>query len=205
MPAMGVGSAYEGMGLLDGGATDSLGGWPAVEGVIARSIALFGRDGVEVDPGKSKSFQFGDGKVEPCLSAVRAAVQPLGIPSDFACHVANNETTPILVSVDSMERMGAIINYGAGTAIFEALNPNETVALYKSSGKHLWVDLFGKHPVVGPREAILERGHRSTSSAEKAPVAPSSSSDTVHFKLSEAIEDGPHFSLEDLYENNFEK
>ncbi len=156
MPAMGVGSAYEGMGLLDGGATDSLGGWPAVEGVIHRSIALFGRDGVEVDPGKSKSFQFGDGKVEPCLSAVRAAVQPLGILSDFTCHVANNETTPILVSVDSMERMDAIINYCAGTAIFEALNPNETVALYKSSGKHLWVDLFGKHPVVGPREAILD-------------------------------------------------
>ena len=58
-------------------------------------------------PKKSKSFQFGDGKVEPCFSAVRAAVHPMGIPSDFARRVANNETTPVLVSVDSKERMGA--------------------------------------------------------------------------------------------------
>ncbi len=132
-------------------------------------------------------------------SAVRAAAQPVGIPSDFTRHVANNETTPVLVSVDSTERVGAIVDHGAGTATSEALNPDETVA-HKSSGKHLWVDLFSTHPVWRPREAILERGHRSISSAEKAPVAPSSSSDTVHFKLSEAIEDGPHFSLEDLYE-----
>ncbi len=33
-------------------------------------------------------------------SAVRAAAQPVGIPSDFTRHVANNETTPVLVSVD---------------------------------------------------------------------------------------------------------
>ena len=89
-------------------------------------------------------------------SAVCAAAPPVGIPSDFTRRVANNETTPVLVSVDSMERVGAIVNHGAGTAISEALNPDETVALYKSSGKHLWVDLFGKHPVVGPREAILD-------------------------------------------------
>ncbi len=107
---MGVGSAYERMGLLNCGATDSLGGCSAVKGVIHRSIALFGQDNVEVDPEKSKSFQFGDGKVEPCFSAVRAAVHPMGIPSDFTCHVADNETTPVLVSVDSKERMGAIVN-----------------------------------------------------------------------------------------------
>ncbi len=138
-------------------------------------------------------------------SAVRAAAQPVGIPGDFTRRVANNETTPVLVSVDSTERVGAIVNHGAGTATSEALNPDETVALYKSSGKHLWVDLFSTHPVVRPREAILERGHRSISSAEKAPVAPSSSSGTGHFKLSEAIEDGPHFSLEDLYDKKTTK
>ena len=93
----------------------------------------------------------------------------MGIPSDFARHVADNETTPVWVSVDSKERTGANVNYGAGTAIFEALNPepvhtlssprlpfhgvcagiqDETVALYESSCRH---------PVGGPREAILER------------------------------------------------
>ncbi len=92
---MGVGSAYERMGLLNCGATDSLGGWAAVKGVIHRSIALFGRDNVEVDPEKSKSFQSFDGKVEPCFSAVRAAVHPVGIPSDFTRRFANNETTPV--------------------------------------------------------------------------------------------------------------
>ena len=156
LPAVGLGSPYEGLGLLDCGATESLGGWPAADAVKLRSMALYGRDAVCVDTDQHKVFQFGDGNSEPCLSAMRATVCPLGIKSDFSLHVANNEATPVLISNDSLKNMKAIVNFGAGTAIFGALDPNKCVALYQGDeAKHYWIDLFGDHPVVGGAEEIL--------------------------------------------------
>ena len=156
-PATGIGSTYEGMGLLDCGATDSLGGWPAAEAILHRSMAMFGREAVKIDTEAQKVFLFGDGKHEACLSALTAPVRPLGVPSEFSCNVANNEATPVLVSIDSMGKMGAIVNFETGAAIFQALDPESTVALYKGPGKHLWIDLFGEHPVIGDRSKIFER------------------------------------------------
>ena len=157
LPALGVGSDYEGLGLVDCGATDSLSGIPAAEGLMHKSRERFGLSAVEVDVTQEKVFQFGDGKIEPCLSAVHAAVAPLGCPGRFKCNVANNDSTPVLVSIDSLERMEAIITFKTGAAVFGAFDPNRTVALYKGPGKHLWLDFFDEHPTVGDRQAVLEQ------------------------------------------------
>merc|ERR1712000_366565 len=138
LSALGAGSDDEGLGLLDCGVTDNLPGSTAAEALMHKSRELFGFSAVEVDVAAEKVFQFGDGKIEPCVSAVPAAVTPLGDTGRFKCNRADDESTPVLVSIDGLEHQEATTNFKTGAAEFGALDPSRTVKLHKGLEKHLW-------------------------------------------------------------------
>ena len=156
LPAVGLGSPFDGLGMLDCGASDSFAGWVAAEALVTRSVDLYGQDAVMVNTDEHKCFQFGDGEKRECWSHVQARVNPLGREGNFSLHVADNESTPILVSVAALEGLQAIVNFGAGTAIFTAIDPDHTVSLYRSGGGHYWIDMFNEHPEVGDQNAIFQ-------------------------------------------------
>ena len=157
LAALGVGSDDQGLGLVDCGVTDNLPGSTAAEALMHKSRELFGFSAVEVDVTAEKVFQFGDGKIEPCVSAAPAAVTPLGDTGRFKCNMADNESTPVLVSIDGLEHQEATTNFKTGAAVFGALDPNCTVELYEGLGKHLCLDFFDEHPTAGDRQAVLEQ------------------------------------------------
>ena len=127
------------------------------EALLIRSVSTYGENAVTVDATQHKCFMLGDGEKRCCLSQMTATVSPLGQTGcSFSLHVADNQSTPILLNVDSLAKMGAIVNFAAGTAIFSSGDPDSTFALYKSQGGHYWLDLFQDHDRVGDRMAIFD-------------------------------------------------
>jgi len=71
-------------------------------------------------------------------------------------HALPTPDVPVLVSIRSLRSLGAIINFGAGTAIFQALDPEKVISLESSPSGHLWIDFFQEYPAVpGGKEAIF--------------------------------------------------
>ena len=75
---------------------------------------------------------------------------------DIFKQFSQRQCSLILLSVDSLAKMGAIVNFAAGTAIFSSGDPDSTFAFYKSQGGHYWLDLFQDHDRVGDRMAIFD-------------------------------------------------
>ena len=146
-----------GMGMLDCGATDTVGGYEAVEALANRTQDRFGDDAVKVDPSVNPTYRFGNHQKEVCMSEVKATVEPMGVASVLNIHALPVPKAPILISVKSMGTLGAAINFTTGRAIFHYLNPNKCVQLYRSAGGHLYVDFFDAMPEVdGGLKALMD-------------------------------------------------
>ena len=94
------------MGLLDCGATDTVGGYEPVEVLADRSRDWFGDDAVKVGPTVNPTYRFGNQQKEVCLSEVQATVQPFGVASVLNIHALPVPKAPILISVKSMGTLG---------------------------------------------------------------------------------------------------
>lgn len=143
-------------GLIDCGATDTVGGYQAVDDVLAKAVEMFGATAAEVDLSNRPTFKFGNGEFMRCLSQAAAQVAPEGQAAWMKIHALPTPDVPVLVSIKSLMALGAIINFEAGTAIFQKLSPDAVVQLDRSPSGHLWLDFFGKHGTLpGGREAIF--------------------------------------------------
>ena len=96
----------KGMGLLDCGATDTVGGYEQVEILADRSRDWFGDEAVKVDTSVNPTYRFGNQQKEICLSEVKAMVQPMGVASVLSIHALPVPKAPILISVKSMGTLG---------------------------------------------------------------------------------------------------
>ena len=64
----------KGMGLLDCGATDTVGGYEPVEVLAERSRDWFGEDAVKAGTSVNPTYRAGNHQREACMSEVKATV-----------------------------------------------------------------------------------------------------------------------------------
>ena len=107
------------------------------------------------------TFTFGNGRRARVSGRATFQVEAKGNGGTFDVHGIEAEGVPILMSIDSLEKMGATIDFGTGRAIYKKLCPKTSVQLEKASSGHLLMDLAAdlyKDAVEpGPEDTALRR------------------------------------------------
>ena len=125
-----------GLGVIDCGATSSVGGSEACE-VLSE---LRGPPALSFDD--RPCYQFGGDHRRRALSRAIYEVQARDQTGSFGIHVIDS-LMPILVGIDALKALGAIIDFGRGYAIFEKVAPGQVSELERGSTGHLLMDLGG--------------------------------------------------------------
>ena len=143
-------AATEGFAALDCGATSSIGGLTAIQSLSDISSAELGCDTI-VDASMQKTFRFGNGTSQTCLSRVEL---PMKIGNQVGSVSFNvlDAPAPALLGMDFLQKSGAVVNFDEGSVVFKRLSPSKHWLKKLTSG-HLAVRLAGRGQVVGRQPA----------------------------------------------------
>ena len=126
-----------GKAILDPGATRSMGSLHAVEALLNVNMAQRGDSGIRhVSLDERPTFGFGNSQKSRAMSTCYIRVPSEKQPLNFRVHVIPDGQAPILMSIDTLRRLGAIIDYGKDQAIFTNLCPKTLVSLERSQLGH---------------------------------------------------------------------
>ena len=126
-----------GFGVLDGG----VGSVHALE-QIQLACKDSGRPGVtKVDPTDRPVFGFGNSQKDQCASTCYLKMPMEKDNMSLKIHALDRGSAPVLVSVDTLRRMGAIIDFRQDEAIFTTINPKRLVSLARSAAGHQLIPL----------------------------------------------------------------
>ena len=153
-----------GMGVIDGGATRTLGSVQAVERLLELNQQTKGTSHLlDVNPQDKPTFSFRNASENRCLSTVRVGVSAGGAPGELSIHTLDCGGTPILVSIDTLRRLGAVIDFRDDLMVLRALDAQKIIPLQRSAAGHqllsLTQDLYSNHvpaarPVPGLKDFI---------------------------------------------------
>jgi hypothetical protein len=119
----------KGKAVVDSGATKSLGGIDALEKLAKRNAKRHGRTSMAVDLADCPTFTFGNGRQAKVNGRATFEIEAKGQRGTFDIHGLNAKGVPILVSIDTLAKMGAVIDFRTGRAIYQALDPNAIIQL----------------------------------------------------------------------------
>ena len=126
-----------GKAVIDGGATRSIGSTYALSKVLELNESKHGRDGMrDLDLNDRPSFGFVNSSRDQCISTVSLDVpwnQGAGV---LKVHALDKGTSPILLSIDSLRKLGAVIDYSSNCAVFRSVDPKKLIHLEQSAAGH---------------------------------------------------------------------
>ncbi|CAE7205299.1 unnamed protein product [Symbiodinium sp. CCMP2592] len=150
-----------GKGVVDCGATKSLGSVLALERIMALS-----KNGVsEVDVDNRPTFGFGNSTEDQCVSTLNLRLSAGGRPGLLRIHALDRGTAPVLVSVDALRSLKAIIDFSDDSIVLRGIDATKVMVLERSSTGHLLLPLTGDilegavsthRPVPGLREYVQQ-------------------------------------------------
>ncbi|OLQ14646.1 hypothetical protein AK812_SmicGene1202 [Symbiodinium microadriaticum] len=127
----------QGMAVVDGGATQTIGSAIAIEAVMKANAAKRGTSGLQsVDTRDPPVFSFGNSTENRCLSTAKLQVFAGGTPGEMTIHTLEDGESPILMSIDTLRKVGAIIDFQADLAVFRNINPSRILKLERSRTGH---------------------------------------------------------------------
>ena len=130
-------------GVIDCGATASLGSVDALEAIINANIANEGAGKIEVDVTRRPVFRFGNGERKQCLSTARLQVAAGKLPGVMDIHVHDTPNQPVLISRRALKSLGAVIDFQNNECIFKKVDPTKVVILKEAENGHLLLPLVG--------------------------------------------------------------
>ena len=141
-----------GMAVLDSGATKTMGSIHAVEKLLCWNKEHRGEHGMSMlDREERPTFGFGNSARSQTMSTCYVNVPCSQHPVRMKIHVIPDGQAPILLSIDTMKKLGAIVDYGNDEAIFTSLNDQVIVPLQKSRAGHQLLPL-GQDPLRNGRQ-----------------------------------------------------
>ena len=126
-----------GKAIVDCGATRSIGGIMALES-LGR---LLGPEQISIDLTNRPYFTFGNGSRQRVMSRASFQVTAGRRPGKVNIYVLGAPNTPILLSAEALEGLGAIIDVTTKTAIMQKIDPRIVIKLEKSEGGHLLLNM----------------------------------------------------------------
>ena len=132
----------KGMGIIDGGATRTLGSVYALEKLMEMNMSKYGENRIlSVDPENTPTFGFGNSSKDKCLSTTQVGIRAAEKPGVLQVHTLDKGTGPILVSVQTLRQLGAMIDFSTNLAVFRNLDRRKVVPLVQSASGHQMVSL----------------------------------------------------------------
>ena len=151
-----------GFGVLDLGATETVGSLEAVEKVLElRELHPGEPDEVRLVTGANKMFRFGNGEVKMSESYLLLPQQVGSVKVLLGIYTLMAEKVPILIGMKTLTKLGAIIDVTGGWLVLSQVDANVKIPLQKSAAGHLLVDLTQDwmaqgQPLTLNRDAINE-------------------------------------------------
>ena len=132
-----------GKGVIDCGATSTLGSVAALESIMHNNMEAKGSDRVEVDPTVRPTFRFGNNGTKACLSTVNLGVDLGDKTGKLKIHVHDMPDQPVLISVKALKQLGAIVDFDRNEVIYQKVCDRSVVPLEAASNGHLLMPLNG--------------------------------------------------------------
>ncbi|CAE7246479.1 unnamed protein product [Symbiodinium necroappetens] len=131
-----------GWGVIDGGATRTLGSVQAIEAVMKVNEGKHGKTGVQsVDLQNRPIFGFADSGEAKCVSTIDLGLRAGGQDGMLRVHALDKGSGPILVSVATLRALGAIIDFEKDLLVLRKLVPTKLIHLQRSTTGHQLVNL----------------------------------------------------------------
>ena len=132
----------EGYGVLDGGATKTMASIHALECLEEKAMQKQLNSAiVRVDTSDRPLFGFGNSEHNRCVSTCYIKIPTKDQNMSLKVHALDKGKAPVLVSVDTLRRMGAIIDFQHNEAIFTKVNATKLVPLRQSAAGHQLIPL----------------------------------------------------------------
>ena len=132
----------QGMAVIDGGATQTIGSVKALEAVLAKNRQKYGTSGLKgVSVDEPPTFSFGNSTENRCLSTAQLHVQANGGAGELRVHTLECGESPILLSIQTLRSLKAIIDFESDVVVFRALDPHRLVHLTRGSSGHQLLSL----------------------------------------------------------------
>eukprot|EP00435_Cladocopium_sp_Y103_P049558 s102_g15.t1 len=127
----------QGKAVIDGGATQSIGSVHALSQILELNEKKRGTDGLKaLDMSDRPSFGFGNSSRDRCASTASLSVPMAGKESVLKVHALDCGEAPVLLSVQSLRKLGAIIDFEADLAVFRNVSDNQVIHLERTSAGH---------------------------------------------------------------------
>lgn len=131
------------MGIIDSGATASLGSAEALEHIMLSNLETKGDSGMSIDLEKKPVFKFGNGAKKQCLSTVKMQVEAGEKMGAMEIHVHDAPGQPVLVSRRALKALGAVLDFAENKIVYKNINPKMVVDLQEAANGHLLMPLTG--------------------------------------------------------------
>ena len=127
----------EGKAVLDGGATRTIGSITALERVTDLNTRKRGATGVaNIDFSDRPVFGLGNSSKNQCASTADLQAPMAGRLGTMKVHALDEGSAPILLSIHSLRRLGAVIDFEHDLAVFRHVDPRKMIRLERSSAGH---------------------------------------------------------------------
>ena len=135
-------AVQDGWGVIDGGATRTLGCVQAIEAVMKKNVSKRGQSGITgVDLSNRPVFGFADSGEARCVSTVELGLQANGQDGKLRVHALNKGTGPILISISTLRTLGAIIDFEQDMMVLRHLDARKVISLRRSTTGHQLLNL----------------------------------------------------------------
>eukprot|EP00439_Symbiodinium_sp_Y106_P029803 s3418_g3.t1 len=112
-----------GKAVLDIGATATVGSLEALEALMQVKASRGEHETVKVYPDCRRKFRFGNGEVAESLSYIEIPQRLDGKLIYLGIHTMDTSNVPILLSIKTLKKLGAIIDIGRRLVIFQFFKP----------------------------------------------------------------------------------
>jgi hypothetical protein len=98
---------------------------------------------ISIDPTDTTRFRFGNGSGNTSISRAKIPFKANGKAGQVAVAILDTEDkyVPLLGGMNFLEKSGAVVDFGAGEAIFRAIDEKKVVKLKKCQNGLLALDL----------------------------------------------------------------
>ena len=138
--AMGISTTEamnQGKAVIDGGATRTLASCAAMEAIMDLNAKRFGHNGLlKVDKENCPIFGFGNGSTNKCTATVQLAIRADEKPGALTVHCLDQGAGPLLLSVDTLRRLKAVIDFESDLMCFRSLDDKKLIPVERSQTGH---------------------------------------------------------------------
>ena len=126
-----------GYGIVDGGATRTIGSTHALEAIAMENYRKHQDGGIlEVDCKNTPKFGFGNSSVDTCVSTAKMKIMADSKPGVLQVHALDRGQGPVLLSISTLRALKAVIDFESDLIVFRALDDKKAIQALRSQAGH---------------------------------------------------------------------